>query len=550
MQIVALGDAAWLIKVADSVGPVTLVEVQRVTAGLRRARLPGGEEIVSAFVSVAVFGREDVVMADLRAAIEEVLAELPAAEDVEGRTWELPVNYGGQEGPDLREVAERLGLTPEEVVRRHTAPMYRVHAVGFAPGFPYLAGLDPSLHLPRRAVPRTRVPAGSVAVGAAQTGVYPVAGPGGWHLLGRTGEPLFDPARRPPARLQVGDQVRFRAVAVGAYEEAMSTARPEPVGGDQGPMGLEIITPGPLTTVQDGGRRGWRDQGVALGGAADRWALSLANVAVGNSPEAAGLEWTWHGPRVRWHRDAWVVVSGCGAVGLPCGQPWRVRAGDFLDLREPAQPGARGYLAVRGGLEVPRVLGSAATDLRAGWGGVAGRALRTGDGLNWADIAGEPRMGWSVSHDLLTTLPEGEVTLRVLRGAQANEFGAEGWRRFTGQVYGVGPDSDRMGVRLKGPVIKRESGRELLSAPVCPGAVQVPAGGQAIVLLADAQTLGGYPLLAHVISADWSRLAQLKPGDQVRFVEVTLAQAEAARQARGRELAWLRTGCRMAWGHR
>jgi antagonist of KipI len=186
----------------------------------------------------------------------------------------------------------------------------------------------------------------------------------------------------------------------------------------------------------------------------------------------------------------------------------------------------------------------------AAWGGVAGRALRTGDGLNWADIAGEPRMGWSVSHDLLTTLPEGEVTLRVLRGAQANEFGAEGWRRFTGQVYGVGPDSDRMGVRLKGPVIKRESGRELLSAPVCPGAVQVPAGGQAIVLLADAQTLGGYPLLAHVISADWSRLAQLKPGDQVRFVEVTLAQAEAARQARGRELAWLRTGCRMAWGHR
>jgi KipI family sensor histidine kinase inhibitor len=135
--------------------------------------------------------------------------------DVPSRIVEIPVRYGGADGPDLAAVAEQLGLSEREVVALHCAPIYRVLLIGFAPGFPYLGPLPPTLHLPRRATPRTAVPAGSVAIAADMAGIYPAVLPGGWHLLGRTAVTLFDPLESPPSLLQPGDGVRFVPLAVG-----------------------------------------------------------------------------------------------------------------------------------------------------------------------------------------------------------------------------------------------------------------------------------------------------------------------------------------------
>jgi KipI family sensor histidine kinase inhibitor len=152
--------------------------------------------------------------------LTQALLDADDAPDVEGPVVEIAVSYGGVDGPDLPAVAGAVGLPPEEVVRRHCAVTYRVFMLGFLPGFPYLGPVDPTIHVPRLAVPRTSVPAGSVGLAGSQTGIYPRASPGGWQIIGRTSDVLFDVARTPPARLAPGDRVRFVPRAAHQAEDA------------------------------------------------------------------------------------------------------------------------------------------------------------------------------------------------------------------------------------------------------------------------------------------------------------------------------------------
>lgn len=214
MQIEPLGDCAALVRFEDRIDEAMLRLVRAACARLEAQPVPGMIELVPAFTSVALcydpvrVGSPTPYRA-VAAALEARLQGLEAGEAPAGRTVEIPVRYGGEAGPDLATVAARAGLTPEEVVGLHAAGDYLVHMIGFAPGFPYLGGLDERLHCPRRAVPRTAVPAGSVGIGGSQTGVYPLESPGGWQLIGRTPLALFDPGRDPPTLLAAGDRVRF-----------------------------------------------------------------------------------------------------------------------------------------------------------------------------------------------------------------------------------------------------------------------------------------------------------------------------------------------------
>jgi antagonist of KipI len=307
---------------------------------------------------------------------------------------------------------------------------------------------------------------------------------------------------------------------------------------------IQIITPGPLTTVQDLGRPGHRRQGVASGGAMDVFALQVANLLVGNDGDAPALEFALTGPRLKFSDDAFIAICGGGFGDLPDWRLVRVRAGGEISL-EKRRDGCRGYLAVAGGLDVPRVLGGCGTDLRGGFGGHEGRALRAGDVLKVKPgvieahamhrdaalhhfIAPEIRPAYSRS-----------PTVRVVRGAEAGEFSGE----FFQHLFTVEVHSDRMGLRLTGPHLERRSSAgELISSPVAPGTIQVPPDGQPIVLMADAQTLGGYPRIAHAISVDLPLLAQLCPGDTVRFQDISLAEAHRLRLARDHALAILREG--------
>jgi len=555
MIFATLGDSAVVATLGGAGSESTLTRVRLLAAALEAARIPGIVDVVPAYASVAVF--YDLAGLPGRPSLpyDHVCGEIAAcalAAGVEGRRlprasldrlMTVPVRYGGSEGPDLDSVAAHGRLSEAEVIALHSGGEYRVQAIGFAPGFPYLAGLPEPLRTPRRATPRTAVPAGSVGIGGAQSGIYPLETPGGWNLIGRTPQPLFRPGEKSPAWLRVGDRVKFRPIGPEEFQRLEAEHReavpPEdaPTSPD-GKAAIEVIRPGLLTTVQDLGRRGHRSSGLPAGGAMDALALRVANLLVGNPAGAAALEVTLIGPELAFAADTLVAVGGAEFDGVPAWRPRRVAAGDRIAFGE-CRRGCRAYVAVAGGIDLAPVLGSRSTYLRAEIGGYQGRALRAGDripvgmaGRTLADAG-----AWRVAPEILPAYAPA-VTLRVLRGAQAGEFAIGLW----GAEYRVTPQSDRMGLRLAGNPLARAGNEELLSSAVAPGTVQVPPDGQPIVLMADAQTIGGYPQVAHVIGPDLPLAAQLRAGDRVRFQEVSLEEAHRLAFARERDLAMLAAG--------
>jgi inhibitor of KinA len=209
MRIAPLGDSALTVHVADSLG-----EVVRTTRQLEAARLPGVEEIVPALASVSVFLASPDAFESCLTAVRAALAhEGPRRKEKPPRLVEVPVCYDPEFALDLDLVSDHTQLSPNELIRCHSRPTYRVRCLGFTPGFPYLEGLPQALATPRRSSPRTRVPPGSVAIGGGQAGIYPLVSPGGWNIIGRTPLRLFDWRRESPALFRIGDQLRFIAIS-------------------------------------------------------------------------------------------------------------------------------------------------------------------------------------------------------------------------------------------------------------------------------------------------------------------------------------------------
>lgn len=233
MHVTPLGDRAVLIHLGATIEEATHRRVRAVYARLSSRPVPGTIEVVPAFASVAVHYNPTGVpnatpdgtpYSRFATAIEATLAGLGEESLPAPRAIEIPVCYGEAYGPDLGEVAERHGLTPDDVVRLHSGATYRVYMLGFAPGFPYMGGLPEAIATPRRPEPRTAVPAGSVGIGGSQTGIYPLVSPGGWQLIGRTPVRLFDATRSSPALLAVGDVVTFRSIAPNDFTRLAARA--------------------------------------------------------------------------------------------------------------------------------------------------------------------------------------------------------------------------------------------------------------------------------------------------------------------------------------
>lgn len=290
---------------------------------------------------------------------------------------------------------------------------------------------------------------------------------------------------------------------------------------------VEVLAPGALTTIQDLGRPGWAHIGVPRSGAADRPALRLANVLVGNDEGAAALETTLAGPRLRFDGPATLALTGAtvrarvGDSVVPMNESFSVAAGDQLRLGN-ATVGLRTYIAFEGGLDVPLTLGSAATDVLTGLGPaplVRGQLLalhgrgpalhgRPGGGRTARSPAPEPPPSWE--------LPE-SVVLRVIVGPRSDWFTPGSIKRLLSQPFTVSHTSNRVGIRLQGPELERSRPGELLSEGLVSGAIQVPSDGRPILLLADHPTTGGYPVMAVVSAEDLRVAAQLRPGQECRF---------------------------------
>jgi antagonist of KipI len=301
-------------------------------------------------------------------------------------------------------------------------------------------------------------------------------------------------------------------------------------------MEIRVIRAGMLTTVQDLGRRGLLAQGVPNGGAADPFALRVANLLVGNPEDAPALEITLTGPELEFAQAAWVAVCGARFEDVPAWRPLRVEPGGRLRFGRRTQ-GCRAYLSVSGGIDAEPVMGGRGTFLAAGLGGFHGRALRDGDTVRLMPAERHPAGHWSIDERILPHYSQ-EPDVRVMPGSHAGEFGDA---LYSGR-FGVTPVSDRMGIRLDGPALVRSTRGDLVSSAVAPGTVQVPPDGHPIVLMADAQTLGGYPRIAHAAAVDMPLLAQLAPGDAVRFIRSSVAEAHALARAQEHRLGLLRQG--------
>jgi len=451
------------------------------------------------------------------AAAEELLLRIDAVhEEAHARTVRLPALYGGEEGPDLDALAARAGLPPDELVRLHTAAEHRVAFLGFAPGFPYMTGAPAPFRAPRLATPRVRVPAGSVAVADGYTGIYPRESPGGWHLVGRIAQRLFDPEATPPSLLLPGDRVVFEAVDAIQFAESSRVPPRTDASPAAGSPVLRVVAPGAATIVQGGPRYGAASLGVPAGGAMDLPALAEANALVGNALAAAGLEIAVAGPELEVLAPLRAAVAGeidCAPAG-----PWprSLRAGDRVKLGL-VRDGLRAYLSVDGGIA------------QAPAGAMTG-ALRKGDTIaRAAFVAAGGRARMPARRDVLGT---GRAEVRAVPGPHLAYFSAAGIETFFSSEYTVSARSDRRGVRLEGPRVGHVRAADLPPEGVAPGSVQVPGDGFPIVLGPDGPVTGGYPRVATVIGADLPLLAQARPGQKIRFARATLADALAAWRTR------------------
>jgi KipI family sensor histidine kinase inhibitor len=522
-----MGDAALLAEV-DSLDAVLALH-----AALSASPPDGVVELVPAARTVLV--RVDPALLPLAAArtwIERAATEADPEVVADPVSVELDVVY---DGADLDDAAELLGLSREALVAAHTEARWRVAFTGFAPGFGYLVSADWPYQVPRLASPRPRVPAGAIGLAAEFSGAYPRETPGGWRLIGRTAARLFDPDAASdvgsPVLLEPGAQVRFRAVPAAALASAAGPGSASPRAERSTPSGtataatrpaVRILDPGLLTTVQDLGRPGRAHLGIARSGAVDRAALRLANRLVGNSEDAAAFEIAMGGFRAIATADAWFAVTGAWGEAALDGKridpdvahAWP--AGAELHLDWFAQ-GARAYLAVRGGLDVPPAVGSRSCDTLAGLGPAP---LRAGDAV---PVGAEPPAPIPANDLAPWGAPQDELVIAVTFGPRADWFAPSALSALFEGVWTVGAQADRVGIRLEGPVLERAGDRlhgarqELPSEGMVPGAMQVPPQGGPTILLADGPVTGGYPVIAVVADSALDLLGQARSGTRIRF---------------------------------
>jgi len=299
---------------------------------------------------------------------------------------------------------------------------------------------------------------------------------------------------------------------------------------------FEVVAPGPLTTVQDNGRFGYGRYGVPPSGALDTFSLRIANLLVGNSENEACLEITLFGLKVKALTDVTIAFAGadpqayCNDKSLNVCTPYKLKKGSVLSFRG-IRGGCRSYLAVGGGLYLPEVMGSRSTNLSSRFGGLEGRPLQKGDIL----FAISPHLHLNTEGKTFpqtwSPLFSNEWSLKVIFGPQDDQFTEKGKKTFISSPYHVSPHSDRTGIRLTGPIIERspEVDESIISEGVIPGTIQVPGDAQPIIILAEIVT-GGYRKIATVITADLPLAGQIKPGDTVRFEQVSLDMAYEALQ--------------------
>lgn len=460
----------------------------------------------------------------------------------------IPIRYDGE---DLGDVAARLGISTDEVIARHSGEAWTAAFSGFSPGFAYLVRADSgdpmNLSVPRRDSPRTRVPAGSVALAGDFSAVYPSASPGGWQLIGSTDARVWDLGQEVPALIIPGTVVRFlperdSVELQESADSATTSARASTPGSSprdasldaEDAAALRIDAPGLATLVQDAGRQGHTDWGVSPSGWADPAAAQAANRLVGNDPRAGVLENTAGGLSVTALRDMVLAVTGgraeltvqgpTGRFPVPRDRPFALLKDHRLAIG-PTTRGLRTYVGARGGIVVEPVLGSTSTDTLSKLGP---EPLAKGDVL---PVGPEPHRAVAPYLPPVDLPDPEEVTdVHVSPGPRIDWFTDESLTTTEDTVWTITEESNRVGVRLArlsedaqplpSTLVRtpQARGRELPSEGIVAGAVQVPPNGNPVVFMSDHPVTGGYPVMGVVEPEGLRLLAQAAPGQRIRLV--------------------------------
>ena len=528
------GDNGLLIEFGDVISLEVNRRVIALSEAIIGAKIQGVEELVPTYRSLLVrYNASKISYEQLVFRIKDVekTMEERSMEKV-GRKIIIPVVYGGEYGPDLTDVARFHGLTEEQVVKIHSGREYRVYMVGFVAGFPYLGEVADEIATPRLETPRLKVLAGSVGIAEKQTGIYSCEAPGGWRIIGRTPLRLFNLLKQPPVLLQLGDIVKFKPISEKEFRITEKTSQKQPADrfpkNKKGIKVFQVLKPGFFTTVQDLGRYGYLRYGVPISGAMDTFSLVAANLLVANDPDDACLEITLIGPELQALTETQIAITGGAASPkingqhVPMWQTLEVQEGAVVSFGK-VESGCRAYLSIRGGVDTPPLLGSRSTYVRGGFGGINGRQLKTEDIIGGFDVS-LLKVEYSMPEELVPQFTD-QFKACVILGPQADMFTERGITTFLSSQYKVTLEADRMGYRLEGPIIEHKAKADIISDALLPGAVQIPKNGKPIMIMRDAQTAGGYPKIAVIITPDVSTLGQAKTNDIIEFSKITIQQA-------------------------
>jgi len=456
----------------------------------------------------------------------------------------IRVCYDPELAPDLLASAEKCKLSVREFINRHKNSEIRVDILGFMPGFSYCSGLDPRLKLPRLESPRTSVPAGSVAIAELQTAIYPQPTPGGWNIIGRSPDVLFDPSKSRPSLLMAGEYVEFIEINLAEFRKIeaqnLTKAATRVSKSKSASHAIEVISPGLQTTIQGLPRHGFAHLALSAGGPMDQEGARLANTLLGNPDDAAGLEIAGAGAKLLFNEDTWVAWVGARCLSqingdaIPGNRPVLVPKGAILSFG-PMIQGYRIFLALSGGIDSEFILDGRGSHLSAG---IGEKALQKGDivylyrpqeacqkpfikKLSDAKIS-YPK--WSIASP---ALPGKKLELiKVLPSIHLNMLSSTEQDALWKTVWTISSQSNRMGMRLESDFKISSSITGIASQGIWFGTVQLPPSGQPILMMAEHQTTGGYPRLMEIVSSERSKLAQLRPGDKIQFLPITLDEAD------------------------